>query len=56
MKARDFSSVVHYNKFSNGTYVILNRPAYHPDTRATDNFGGEISFFFIDIFVVSLRY
>lgn len=29
-KARDFVSVVNYQKFSNGTYLILNRPAYHP--------------------------
>lgn len=30
-KPRDFISVVHFQKYSNGTYVILNRPAYHPD-------------------------
>lgn len=28
-KARDFVSVVHFQRFANGTYVILNRPAYH---------------------------
>lgn len=30
-KARDFISVVHFQKYANGTYVILNRPAYHSD-------------------------
>ena len=38
LKARDFSSVVHYNKYQNGTFVILNRPAYHPDTKPTDEY------------------
>jgi hypothetical protein len=27
-KARDFLTVVNYNKYDNGTYIILNRPAY----------------------------
>ena len=31
MKARDFVSIVNYRKFGNGTYIILNRPAYHPE-------------------------
>ena len=38
LKARDFSSVVHYNKYQNGTYVILNRPAYHSDTKPTNKY------------------
>ena len=30
-KPRDFLSVVHFQKYANGTYVILNRPAYHSE-------------------------
>jgi hypothetical protein len=48
-KSRDFLSVVHYNKFCNGTSVIVNRPAYlasHPPTelhvRATVLLAGNI--------------
>ena len=38
LKARDFSSVVHYKKYENGTFVILNRPAYHPATKPTNEY------------------
>jgi hypothetical protein len=37
-KARDFVSVVNYQKFDNGTYLILNRPAYHPAYPPNKNF------------------
>ena len=30
-KARDYVSVVNFKKFNNGTFMITNRPAYHPD-------------------------
>lgn len=36
--ARDFCSVVHYRHFPNGSYVVLNRPAYHDQYRPTDKF------------------
>lgn len=35
-KSRDFLSVVHYQKYANGTSVILNRPAYLSSHRPTD--------------------
>jgi hypothetical protein len=48
-KSRDFLSVVHYSKFSNGTAVIINRPAYlashppaEPHVRATVLLAGNI--------------
>ena len=30
-KARDYVSVVNFKEFNNGTFMITNRPAYHPD-------------------------
>ena len=38
VKARDFSTVVNFNRFSNGTFIILNRPAYHQSTPPTKKF------------------
>lgn len=36
-KSRDFLSVVHYQKYANGTSVILNRPAYLSSHRPSDS-------------------
>lgn len=38
MKARDFSSVVNFNIYPNGTFIILNRPAYHSATEPTNQY------------------
>ena len=38
MKARDFVSIVNYRKYDNGTYIILNRPAYHPEYPPSNKF------------------
>lgn len=38
LKARDFCSVVHYQKHANGSFVILNRPAYFSKTPNSKNF------------------
>lgn len=33
-KPRDFFSVVHYRSYRDGSYVIVNRPAYHSSDKA----------------------
>lgn len=37
-KARDFASVVNFKRFNNGTFMIINRPAYHPDYPPTSKY------------------
>jgi hypothetical protein len=37
-KARDFASVVNFKKFQNGTFMIINRPAYHPNYPPTSKY------------------
>ena len=37
-KPRDFCSVVHYIKYSNGTSVILNRPSYDANCAPTSKY------------------
>ena len=41
LKARDFVSVVNFIKYSNGTAIILNRPAYHPKYSPSKSYGSE---------------
>ena len=54
MKARDFCSVVSYNKFPNGTFVIINRPAYnvpqYPEEYGRLYYTNSILYFTIDLF------
>lgn len=37
-KPRDFLSVVHFQRFANDTFIILNRPAYVPEWRPKEGF------------------
>lgn len=37
-KARDFCTVVHYRKLQDGTVVVVNRGAEHPDAPRTDKY------------------
>jgi len=37
-KARDFCSVVHYRRYTNGTCIILNRPAYYSKLAPTNKY------------------
>lgn len=34
-KARDFFSVVHFRALNDGSYIVVNRPAYHSSDTAT---------------------
>ena len=36
-KARDFFSVVHFRAFRDGSYIVVNRPAYHSSDPAMGN-------------------
>ena len=33
LQARDFVTIVHYRRLEDGTMLVVNRPAEHPDAR-----------------------